>query len=292
MPRYTYLDGQAPMTLRQQLRKDFGLDLPIGSGFGSSREDPVVILASDPMAVAWIEMLLLNCAGKVLGRLWRVSGRNSMSREWRHIEQLQLETIELTSTEIITQQVNFYFDVTALMTHPGPAANSQGLPSRLIAYVDAATRIAFPYEIGWMHFEGAMASDPTDPGLGQTIEYKALNMKASVYIYGRNIIDFPERFDTDFLAPEFAAAAADISRFNSDVCTVEDQRLARSKNGTSYIRQDFEISGDRSVLALTVAHRNYLKMRVTWLAEPLFDNIGDEFIDAVVDLASTDLGPP
>jgi hypothetical protein len=32
-------------------------------------------------------------------------------------------------------------------------------------------------------------------------------------------------------------------------------------------------------------------MRVTWLAEPLFDNIGDEFLDAVVDLASTELGP-
>jgi hypothetical protein len=279
-------------TLRQQLRKDFGLDLPIGSGFGSSREDPIVILVSDPIAVAWIEMLLLNCAGKVLGRLWRVLARNSMDGEWHNIEQLQLETVDLTSTEIITQQVNFYFDVTELMTNRGPAANSQGRSSRLIAYVDAATGILFPYEVGWMHFEGAMASDPSDPGLGQTVVYKALNMNASVYIYGRNIVHFPERFDTDFLAPEFAAAAADVSRFNSDVRTVEDQRLARSKNGTSYIRQDFEIGGDRSVLALTVARRNYVKMRVTWLAEPLFDNIGDEFIDAVVDLASTELGPP
>jgi len=275
-------------TLRQQLSKDFGLDLPIGSGFGSSREDPVVILASEPMAVASIEMLLLNCVGKVLGRLWRVLGRNSLDRGWRNIEQLQLETIELTSAEIITQQVNFYFDVTAMMANSGPAQDGQGRQSRLIAYVDAASRIVFPYEIGWMHFEGAMASSPTDPGLGQTIEYKALNMKASVYIYDRNIIRFPERFDPDFLALEFEAAGSDVLQFNSDVRIVEDQRLARSKNGTFYIRQDFKIGGDRSVLALTVARRNYLKMRLTWLAEPLFDNIGDEFIDAVVDLASMD----
>jgi hypothetical protein len=275
-------------TLRQQLRKDFGLDLPIGSGFGSSREDPVVILASDPMAVAWIEMTLLNCAGKALGRLWRVLGRNSLDGEWRNIEQLQLETIELTSIEIITQQVNSYFDVTAMMANPGPAQNGQGRPSRLIAYVDPASRIAFPYEIGWMHFEGAMASDAADPGLGQMIEYKALNMKASVYIYDRNMVHFPERFDTDFLAPEFDAAASDVFQFNSDVKAVEGQRLARNKNGTSYIRQDFQIGSDRSVLALTVARRNYVKMRATWLAEPLFDDIGDEFIEAVVDLASTD----
>jgi hypothetical protein len=275
-------------TLRQRLRKDFGLDLPIGSGFGSSREDPVVILASDPMAVAWIEMLLLNCAGKALGRLWRVLGRNALDGEWSNIEQLQLETIELTSAEIITQQVNSYFDLTALLANSGLTQHSQGRPSRLVAYVDAASRIVFPYEIGWMHFEGAMASDPADPGLGQMIEYKALNMKASVYIYDRNILHFPERFDPDFLAPEFGVAASDVFQFNSNVRVVEDQRLARSKIGTSYIRQDFEIGGDHSVLALTTAHRNYVKMRVRWLAEPLFDDIGDEFIDAVVDLASTD----
>jgi hypothetical protein len=154
--------------------------------------------------------------------------------------------------------------------------------------VDAASRIVFPYEIGSMHFEGAMASDPADPGLGQLIEYKALNMKASVYIYDRNILHFPQRFDPDFLAPEFGVAASDVFQFNSNVRVVEDQRLARSKIGTSYIRQDFEIGGDHSVLALTTARRNYVKMRVRWLAEPLFDDIGDEFIDAVVDLASTD----
>ena len=50
--------------LREQIKCDFGFDLPIGSGSASSRDDPLVILASDPRDVALTEMLLLRCFGK------------------------------------------------------------------------------------------------------------------------------------------------------------------------------------------------------------------------------------
>jgi hypothetical protein len=84
--------------LREQIKCDFGFDLPIGSGSASSRDDPLVILASDPHDVALTEMLLLRCFGEVFEKLWRVRARVAMEGRWRHVEQVKVETKRLTST--------------------------------------------------------------------------------------------------------------------------------------------------------------------------------------------------
>jgi hypothetical protein len=110
-------------------------------------------------------------------------------------------------------------------------------------------------------------------------------MKGSVYIYDRNITRFPGRFDAEFLLPEFCAAAFD-AEHHSKMRSLQNRRVIATQTGTSYMRQDFDIGSNRSVLAMTVARQNYVKLRVTWLAEPVFNDIGNEFIDAVVDLAS------
>jgi hypothetical protein len=271
--------------LREQIKRDFGLDLPIGSGSASSRDDPLVILASDPHDVALTEMLLLRCFGEVFEKLWRVRARVAMDGRWRHVEQVKVATKQLTSTEVVTEETNHYFDVSALIAgqDAGPHDPRQAFTP---GYVDPATGILFPYEIGWMHLDKAVENEPAHPGLGLTISYSALSIQASVYIYSRNIKPFPEMFDFDFVAPEFDAAASDLLGFNSDMRSADDRTLAVSKGGTSYLRQDFEIGAHRSVLALTTARRSYVKQRLTWLAEPLFDEIGNEFIDAVFDLAS------
>jgi hypothetical protein len=157
-------------------------------------------------------------------------------------------------------------------------------------YVDPATGIFFPYEIGWTHLDKVVENESAHPGLGLTISYTALNITASVYVYSRNIKPFPEMFDLDFVSAEFDAAASDLPGFNSSVRSADDRALAVSRGGTSYLWRAFEIGAHQSVLALTTARRNYVKLRMTWLAEPLFDEVASEFIDAVFDLASS--APP
>ena len=272
------------MTLREQIKRDFDLDLPIGSGSASGRDDPLVILASDPHDVALTEMLLLRCFGEVFDKLWRVRARIAMDGPWRNVEQLKVVTKQLTATEVITEEVNYYFDVSALIA--GAGAGPHDLRHALLpGYVDSATGILFPYEIGWLHLDKGIDNEPAHPGLGCTISYSALNITATVYLYSKNIERFPDGFDLNFLASEFSAAASDVLRFTPDVCSESDRTLAVSKGGIRYLRQDFEIGAQRSILALTVASRSYVKLRATWSAEPLFDEIGDEFIDAVFELA-------
>jgi hypothetical protein len=275
--------------LREQIKRDFGFDLPIGSGSASSRDDPLVILASDPHEVALTEMLLLRCFGEVFEKLWRVRARVAMEGRWRHVEQVKVETKQLTATEVVTEETNHYFDVSALIA--GKDAGSHDLRQAFMPYyVDPATGILFPYEIGWMHFDKAVENEAAHPGLGLTISYAALNIQASVYVYSRNIEPFPAMFDLDFVSAEFDAAASDLLGFNSDGRSADDRTLAVSGGGTSYLWQAFEIGAHQSALALTTARRNYVKLRMTWLAEPLFDEVASEFIDAVFDLASS--APP
>jgi hypothetical protein len=274
----------AAMTLREQIKRDFGLDLPIGSGSASSRDDPLVILASDPHDVALTEVLLLRCFGEVFDKLWRVRARVAIEGR-RKVEQVKVETKQLTATEVITEESNHYFDVSALIA--GKDASPYD-PRHAFepGYVDPATGILFPYEIGWMHLDKVIENEPAHPGLGRTISYSAPNIKATVYVYSRNIARFPDEFDPNFLAPEFSAAASDVLQFKSDPCSAGDRTLAMTKSGTRYLRQVFEIGAQRSILALTVAGRNFVKLRATWLAEPLFDEIGSEFIDGVFEFAS------
>jgi hypothetical protein len=267
---------------REQIMRDFGLDLPIGSGSGSSREDPLVILTSNPDEVVLTEMLLLGCVGKVFDKLWRVRARSIMDGRWCNLEQVKIETKQLTATQIISEAVNYYFDVSALLANKDvrPLA-ARGEPG----YFDRSAEIFFPYEVGWMHFDRAVSNEPAHQGLGQTIAYSAPQITGSIYLYSGDVDSFPDKFDPVFLASEFDAAASDILGPSPDAKTAGDCMIASTEAGTRYLRQDFEIGPEHSVLALTVARGRYLKARVTWLAEPLFYDIGNEFIETVFELA-------
>jgi hypothetical protein len=269
-------------SLREQIMRDFGLDLPIGSGSGSRREDPLVISTSNPHDVVLTEMLLLRCLGKVFDKLWRVRARAVMDGQWGNLEQVKVETKQLTATEIITETVNHYFDVSALLANEDIRYHEA---RQVPGHFDQSTGIFFPYEIGWMHFDGAVSNEPTHQGLGQTIAYSAPRITGSIYLYHGNVDPFPDEFDPVFLASEFDASASDILAFSRDAKAAGDRMIARTESGTRYLRQEFEIGPEHSVLALTVARRRYLKTRATWLAEPLFYDIGHEFIDMVFDLA-------
>jgi hypothetical protein len=79
-----------------------------------------------------------------------------------------------------------------------------------------------------------------------------------------------------------------VFEYNTNIRSAGDRTLVVSSSGISYLRQDFEIDADRSVLALTSARGKFIKIRATCRSEPLFDDVGNEFVDAVFELLSTD----
>lgn len=100
------------MNLRELLKSDFGVDFPISGGTGNSRDDPIVVHRTHPNDYVGVEYGVIRflCEGR--GVTCNLVQQALILHNGRNIDQLKIETKEVTDTEIITQTENYYFDIT------------------------------------------------------------------------------------------------------------------------------------------------------------------------------------
>ena len=111
------------MTLKELLRKDFGIDLPISGGYGQSIEDPIIIQRSGINDYVGTENYILKCLGIGRGIDWNLIGQTLLKHNERYIDQMKIEARKLTDLEIITTIENYYFDVTECLVQNHPVAD-------------------------------------------------------------------------------------------------------------------------------------------------------------------------
>lgn len=94
------------LSVREQIKKDFGVDLPISGGTGSSVDDPVII---DPKHKDWsdVEYSFIKYVNQALGRSWKLVEQTRIEYNGRNIDQLKLE---IDGDD--KNYCNYYFDVT------------------------------------------------------------------------------------------------------------------------------------------------------------------------------------
>lgn len=97
--------------LRQMLAQDFDMDLPISGGFGQSVEEPIILEKVVPNDYVSVEYAVLKCLGIGRGIEWRLLKQTLLEHNGRMIDQMKIETRQLTDSEAITQVENYYFDV-------------------------------------------------------------------------------------------------------------------------------------------------------------------------------------
>lgn len=268
----TSMEG-AIMSLRDLLKRDFGYDLKISGGVGQSRSDSIVVSASDPADAAVTEMLVLRGIGKGRGILWRSLARTPLKHEGMSLEQVKVETKAVSDAEIITQRENYYFDV-------GAATLDGGFLPTAIGYRHARTGLVLPYEIGWLHFDSVTDNEPVAPGLGQSIAYGAPGIKATVYVYDRRGDILKDVGATD-VKDEFSAAISDLMRLNANARALGDA----TENGVM-IHQKFVIGEDYSVVALAVRGGKFVKLRITFVQDPLLVELVDQSLAAFQDVVA------
>jgi hypothetical protein len=100
------------MDLRKLLRDDFKIDFPISGGTGNSTDNPIVIHRQEPNDYTSVEYGVLRCLGIGRGIEWRLIQQSVMHHNNKTMDQLKIETKEITETEIITEVENYYFDIT------------------------------------------------------------------------------------------------------------------------------------------------------------------------------------
>lgn len=249
------------------LKRDFNLEPNISGGFGQTRDDPVVLLDSDPIDASMTQMQVLKGLGMGKGILWRILERNPIVVGSANIEQIVIETKELKESEIITQQENYYFDVSL--------ANALGKPlPDVIVFYDKNINLNFPYELGWLHFSGFRDYESEVAGLGQSISYNALGIKATIYIYDNLRKDIPDNFDSFVLRHEFESAVSDLMTAHPSADT-----MGQFSKGKNFILQAFKVDGSFSLIGLGAVGGMFVKLRITHDQDPVMIEISNQFID-------------
>lgn len=100
------------INLKELLKKDFGVDLPISGGIGNSIDNPIIIHLAKFNDYVGTEYSVLNCIGKGRGIEWKIVEQGLLSHQDKKIDKVKIETIQLTDDSKITQIENYYFDIT------------------------------------------------------------------------------------------------------------------------------------------------------------------------------------
>ena len=100
------------MTLKDLLEQDFGRPLPISGGDGNSIDNPIIIHKTPMNDYVGVEYYILKCLG--IGRRIKLKmlGQMLLEHDGKKIDQIKIETEELTETQVITTVENYYFDIT------------------------------------------------------------------------------------------------------------------------------------------------------------------------------------
>ena len=274
-------DEQVDKTsLRVHLLRDFGVDLPIEGGFGE-KDAPVVITEPDLQQAVDVQMKVLECHGKKRRVAWRVLDQQVMSLSSR-VVRTSLETIEVTATEVVTQEEGLYFVFDAL---PMRSSTIDLPPPR--GFEDARSGLRLPHQLGWLHYKRMIDNEAEAPGLGCTADYGVPGIDASVYVYNQGRRDIPDDVKSDMVIGEFLSA-------------VRGALMVRKDKGAKVVNQGFVGGGvgpSTFALAMLELHKpmmsavmmtswngHFVKGRVTWNAsEKQLHNIAIESIRAIVE---------
>lgn len=237
--------------LRELLKADFGIDLPISGGSGCSLAEPVIIDSDSPHVMSRVQMEMLRCILMRLGWHWRLSSKELVGPQTEVIEKVVCEVKYTEEEQVITEIRAFYFDISKL----GDEAK-KGTPPCNIDLGDAY-QIGLPYQLGWLHFSGITNHEQQSPGMGLSMAYGAPFTKVTIYAYNKShpVIDWentPEIFDA-----EFDQAIKDFLTMNPSSEVLADYRE------DNLIFRSFQTGSAYAVVILSTVKNLFFKLRIT-----------------------------
>ncbi len=169
------------MNLREMLRNDFGEDLSIEGGFGQSAKDPICLITSQARDASLTQLKIARFIYGAMGAYWRVIAREYVANEPGRLEKLTFEIKFTEGLEVVTEQRNLYFDLSAIELH-----EADQLPPISIS-LPTPFDVSLPWQIGYFHFDNLIDNETDHPGLGFSAAYSAPHTKTTVYVYDKGI---------------------------------------------------------------------------------------------------------
>lgn len=237
--------------IRELIKADFGIDLPIRGDTTSDRNDPMVIETEVPEHASRVQMDFARCVYRRLDTHWRTLAKEKVIIAGRPIEKLTHELKFAEGNQVTTSTVAQYFDVSMAVPEPDRITPP--------CFIDLGNLVPFsvPYQLGWMNYSSILNNELSAPGLGLTIQYGAPHLNLSLYIYNKG----SERIDCnetpELFRAEFEAAVSDIVLTHPQA----EPGIFRDQDGLLF--KAFSIDSAYSCLMLMTARNHFIKVRAT-----------------------------
>ncbi|MBT0653357.1 hypothetical protein [Geomobilimonas luticola] len=100
------------ISIREMLKNDFGVDLPISGGWGNTIENAVIVHYGIPNDYVSVEHSYLKLLGMGRQVSWKRIQQQLLTVGDRKYDKLKIEVTQETESEISTTIENYYFDIT------------------------------------------------------------------------------------------------------------------------------------------------------------------------------------
>jgi len=211
----------ATESLRERLRRQFGVDLAIRGGVGLETA-PIVVTADALQDAVDVQMQVLRCLARAGGAAWRLVGQRVVGPR---LVRAVVETLTVKDDEVVGRQEAIHFALDALPADM--ATTSLPAPS---GFVDPRSGVRLPYQLGWLHLAAAIDNEPAEPGLGWSVAYDSPGVQATVYVYGRGECRVSGNLESERVIDEFRSAVSDALAVNPGA-EIKHQALFKDESG-------------------------------------------------------------
>ena len=245
-----------PLNLAERIRKEFGFEVSVIGGKGS-RTDPWYIIDPDGERAALHAMQLLTVFSGLQNALWRLDKAHSIEESPDQLRAV-MERIRIQDENVVAERVPYFFQFDM------PAAGVN--PLAVLGCVQPEVGLALPYQLGWLHYQGATESMPLDvSGTGYAAPYGAPGIQATIFLY-RSASG--TKLDIQDIAIEFAEADRVFQLHSGSMPTGEERSIQPELARLPWsIRTYTTTDGGTAFLMLTAAGDHFIKVRMTARAD-------------------------
>lgn len=101
------------MNVKELIRKDFGINLPIKGGFGDSMENAVIIEyeggLNDFVATEYAYLKYIGIGRRIE---WKILEQALISENDRRYDKIKIEVTQIIDEKFTSRVENYYFDIT------------------------------------------------------------------------------------------------------------------------------------------------------------------------------------
>jgi hypothetical protein len=136
------------LSLREVIKEEYGVDLPISGGVGLSQDNPVVIDTTSQLDASNIQWRVIQSANQSLKRAWLISNKLIFKDGDKLIEKVTTNVNYYQDKKPMRVVWDFYFDISSVIFERVPTYTY--FPT---VYVDQGSEIAIPFQISWVNFK-------------------------------------------------------------------------------------------------------------------------------------------